>query len=359
MACWKVTKEPAFLEQSLAYGHQLQWQVSKERMGPNRLWPVELWADLYFAKKDRTMIEPSIQWLATPDPLSPAGSKQWYMDARNTNAPPIPLADSLYGMPALAMLAKATGDRKYIEIMNAFFDGTTTAVFDKESGLYYRDPTYIGQKSPNGKKILWSRGNGGVFAGIPRVLDYLPKHDPSRRRYLEIFRRMAPEIIKRQGADGLWRVNLDDPDQFPNPETSGSGFFCFGLAWGINHRVLNRQEYLPAVLKAWKGLTQNLSPEGKVLWGQPVDAEPHAVPRDSTHEFVAGAFLLAASEVYQLTLSKGSCAVNGKTQRSISQTVFILVFPSPLSNRWGRRAVELWWGGPVWRGFISAAQAWH
>src|SRR5207248_2280053 len=119
------------------------WRVGKERMGPNRLWPVQLWAGLYFAKKDRTMIEPSIKWLATPDPLSPAGSKQWYLDARNTNAPPIPLADSLYGMPALAMLAKATGDRKYIEIMNAFFDGTTTAVFDKESGLYYRDPTYI------------------------------------------------------------------------------------------------------------------------------------------------------------------------------------------------------------------------
>jgi hypothetical protein len=27
-------------------------------------------------------------------------------------------------------------------------------------------------------------------------------------------------------------VNLKDPDQFPNPETGGTGFFCFGLALG-------------------------------------------------------------------------------------------------------------------------------
>jgi rhamnogalacturonyl hydrolase YesR len=220
------------------------------------------------------------------------------MDARGTL--PIPYADSLYGAPALAMLAKATGDKHYLDIMNGFFDNVTESLFDKESGLYYRDPSYIGQKTANGKKILWSRGNGWVFAAIPRVLDYLPEREPYRRCYLSIFRRMAAELIKRQGSDGLWRVNLDDPDQFPNPESSGSGFFCFGLAWGINHGILSRREYLPAVEKAWAGLTRNLSPEGKVLWGQVVDSEPNAVARESTHEFVTGAFMLAGSEVYKL-----------------------------------------------------------
>ena len=37
MAVWKATKDPSFLEQALAYGRQLQWQVGKERVGPNRL----------------------------------------------------------------------------------------------------------------------------------------------------------------------------------------------------------------------------------------------------------------------------------------------------------------------------------
>ena len=95
-------------------------------------------------------------------------------------------------------------------------------------------------------------------------------------------------------------MNLDDPQQYPDPETSGTGFFCFGLAWGINHGVLNRKLFLPAVEKSWQGLTQSLSPEGKVLWGQLVNDQPGATARDDTHEYVTGAFLLAGSEVFKL-----------------------------------------------------------
>ena len=302
MAAWKSTGNPAFLDQALDWGRRHEWQVGTEPDGANRLFCVETWTELYLVKKERAMIAPAIQWLATPDPLSPAGAPQWYLDHydRGDKTPGFVYVDSLYGAAALAMLAQATGDDKYLDIMNAFFDDVTRQLLDKESGLYYRDPRFIGQRTANGKKIFWSRGNGWAFAGIARVLQYLPKPHPSRQSYLAIFRRQAGELIKRQGADGLWRVNLDDADQFPNPETSGSGFFCFGLAWGINHGVLNRQEYLPAVEKAWAGLTQSLSPEGKVLWGQPVDGEPHAVARESTHEYVTGTFLLAGSEVYKL-----------------------------------------------------------
>jgi unsaturated rhamnogalacturonyl hydrolase len=300
MAAWEATGDPSYLEQSLAYGRALHWQVGDDPNGPNRLFPIQLWAELYLAKRDRSMIEPSINWLATPGPLTPAGSKLWYLDAQDGDNPPVPYVDSLYGAPALAMLSEITGNAEYRRTMDAFFDAVTTRLFDRESGLYYRDPTFIGRKTPNGRKILWSRGNGWAFAGIPRVLNYLPDQDPGRERYLAVFRRMALALVKRQGADGLWRMNLDDREQFPDPETSGSGFFCFGLAWGVNHGVLSRGEYLPAVEKAWGGLVRNLSPEGRVLWGQQEDSEPNPVVRDNTPEFVAGTFMLAGSEVYKL-----------------------------------------------------------
>ncbi len=302
MAVWKATKDPAFLEQAIEYGRLLHWGVGEEQLGANRLFPVEIWTEIYFVKKDRTMIEPGIRWLATPDPLTPTSQKRWYLDARDSFAEhPVPYIDSTYGAAGLAMLTKATGDKKYLDIMRAFLDNVTGELLDQETGLFYRDTRFIGQRDANGKKVLWSRGNGWVFAGIARVLDYLPKNDPSRAHYLALFRRQAAALVKRQGADGLWRANLDDPDQFPSPETSGTGFFCFGLAWGINHGVLNRTEYLPAVEKAWKGLNQSLSPEGKVLWGQIVDDQPHNVAQDNTHEYVTGTFLLAGSEVYKLT----------------------------------------------------------
>jgi unsaturated rhamnogalacturonyl hydrolase len=304
MSAWEATGDPAFLEQSLAYGRELHWQLGDDPDGPNRLFPMQLWAELYLVKKDHAMIEPSIRWLATPGPLTPAGSRLWYMDAQNADAPPIPYVDSLYGAPALAMLAEITGNKEYLHAMDAYFDAVTTRLFDRESGLYYRDPSFIGRKTPDGRKILWSRGNGWAFAGIPRVLNYLPDQDPGRERYLAIFRRMASALVRRQGADGLWRMNLDDNDQFPNPETSGSGFFCFGLAWGVNHGVLSRGEYLPAVEKAWDALVQGIGPEGRVLWGQQEDSEPNPIVRESTPEFVTGAFMLAGSEVYRLASPK-------------------------------------------------------
>ena len=301
MAVWKTTHDRSFLEQGAKWGRESQWGVGEEELGANRLFPAETWLEVYFVKKDRAMIEPTIKWLATPDPLTPAGAKRWYLDGRSEfGQHPVPYIDSTYGASGLAMLTKATGDKKYLDIMNAFFDDVSGALYDKKTGLYYRDTRFIGQKTPNGKKILWSRGNGWVFAGIARILEYLPKGDSSREKYLGIFRRQAEELVKRQGADGLWRVNLDDPDQFPDPETSGTGFFCFGLAWGINHGVLDRKQYLPATLKSWHGLTESLSPEGKVLWGQVVADRPETAAREDTHEYVTGAFLLAGSEVYNL-----------------------------------------------------------
>ena len=295
MAAWKSTGDKTYFEQALAWGKQHAWQVGTENDGANRLFCVETWTELYFREKDPKMIQPAIAWLDTRDPRSPAGGqKRWYLENNRI------YVDSLYGASALAMLARATGDSKYLGLMHEFFDDVTAELLDKDAGLYYRDDRFIGQRTPNGKKVFWARGNGWAFAGMARILEYLPANDPRRPHYVEIYRRLASELVKRQSADGLWRTNLDDPEMLPDPETSGSGFFCYGLAWGINHGVLERKEYFAPAVKAFRGLLQSVSPEGKVQWGQPVGDQPRAVKRESTHEYVTGTFLLAASEVYKL-----------------------------------------------------------
>jgi unsaturated rhamnogalacturonyl hydrolase len=129
MAAWKATGEPNFLNQALDWGRQHQWQVGTEPYGANRLFCVETWLELYFLKKDKAMIDPAIQWLATKESNSPAGAKRWYLESDYS------YVDSLYGASALAMLAKATGDRKYLDIMRDFFDDITEELFDKEVGL--------------------------------------------------------------------------------------------------------------------------------------------------------------------------------------------------------------------------------
>ena len=295
MAAYKAADDKTFLKQAVDWGTQHRWQVGTETQGANRLFCVETWAECYFAKKDRAMIEPAIQWLSTVASNSPAGAKVWYLEGGRR------YADSLYGACSLAMLAKATGDKRYLDTMHAFFWDVHAELFDQADGLFYRDNRFIGQKTKSGKKVFWSRGNGWVLGGIARILEYLPENDPQRPRYVGLLKTMSEAIAKRQGADGLWRPNLDDPDDAGGvPESSGTGFFCYGMAWGINRGLLDRDAFLPVVKKAWAGLVNSVSPEGKVQWGQPVGDRPAAVRADLSHEFVTGTFLLAGSEMWRL-----------------------------------------------------------
>jgi rhamnogalacturonyl hydrolase YesR len=294
MAAYKATGDEKFLQQAMAWGKQHQWMVGTESSGANKLFCVETWAECYFVKQDKAMLAPSIEWLGTAAKNSPAGAKVWYLEGGRR------YADSLYGACTLAMLSKATGDKKYLAYTHDFFWDVQAELFDKDEGLFYRDKRFIGQQTKNGKKVFWSRGNGWVLGGIVRVLEYLPEDDPQRPRYVELLKTMAVAIAKRQGADGLWRPNLADPDDVPLPESSGTGFFCYGIAWGINRGLLDRTTYEPVVRKAWAGLVKSVSADGQVQWGQPVGDRPVSLQQSQTHEYVTGTFLLAGSEMLKL-----------------------------------------------------------
>jgi unsaturated rhamnogalacturonyl hydrolase len=115
-------------------------------------------------------------------------------------------------------------------------------------------------------------------------------------------RAMAGALAKVQGKDGMWRANLlfpSDP-KCPNQESTSTGFFTFGLAYGVNAGILDKATYAPIVAAAWAGLAGiSLQPSGLVGWCQPVGAGPAPATQNSTSEFCVGAFLLAGSEVYR------------------------------------------------------------
>ena len=111
---------------------------------------------------------------------------------------------------------------------------------------------------------------------------------------------MAQSLKSRQSREGFWFPNLADPDDVPVKETSGTCFFIYGLAYGINNGILDREEYIPVVEKAWESVYNAVSGEGKIQWGQRVGDRPVMIKMEDSHEYVTGTFLLAASEVYKL-----------------------------------------------------------
>jgi len=200
--------------------------------------------------------------------------------------------------PAWIALTKETKDPRYLAHADSEFWATTDLLYDKTEHLYFRDSRFITRRSDAGAKIFWGRGNGWAFAGIARILQDLPKDHPSRPRYEALFKQMAAKIVTLQGDQGYWPVSLLEPQK--TPETSGTGFFVYGLAWGVNHGLLPAAQYRPAIDKGWTALTAAVEPDGKLGWVQRVGVAPDQVGPDDTQLYGVGAFLLSASEVSKL-----------------------------------------------------------
>ena len=224
--------------------------------------------------------------MRTPD--DPARPVWWWCDALFM-APPV-----------WAGLAAETHDARYLGYMHHEWLVTAELLWDPQEQLFFRDSSYFDKREKNGRKVFWSRGNGWVMGGLVRVLDSLPADDPRRGFYVQKLQAMASSIARLQGPDGLWRPGLLDGEAYPYPEVSGSAFFVYALAWGIDHHVLERQRYQPVVSRGWAGLVSHIYASGRLGCIQPVGAAPGDFTPSASYVFGTGAFLLAGSEVNRL-----------------------------------------------------------
>jgi rhamnogalacturonyl hydrolase YesR len=250
----------------------------------------QTYLELYFQNNDPAMIAPIRQRMDAVMQIPDNAEKPlwWWCDALFM-APPV-----------LAELYKATGDRTYLDFMDREWWITSAKLYSPENHLYFRDASYLGKQESNGKPVFWSRGNGWVLAGLARVLTYMPADYPARDKYVAQFKEMAGAIAAVQGKDGLWRPGLLDAKAYPLPENSGSAFYTYAIAYGINHQLLDRRKYLPVVEKAWKGLLSHVYADGRLGCIQPIGAAPGQYTATSSYVFGVGAYLLAGSEMYQL-----------------------------------------------------------
>ena len=207
--------------------------------------------------------------------------------------------------PVINLYAKKTNQPKYLEAMHTYYMETYNRLYDKDENLFARDMRFVWQgtdndtKEPNGKKVFWSRGNGWVIGGLALLLEDLPKDYKHRDFYVNLYKEMAAKILKIQPKDGLWRTSLLCPESYTHGEVSGSGFYTFALAWGINNGFIDKK-HIPAVKKAWNALVACQQEDGRVGWVQNIGAFPEPASKDSYQNFGTGAFLMAGSEVLKL-----------------------------------------------------------
>ena len=165
--------------------------------------------------------------------------------------------------------------------------------------MFFRDSRYFTLKTKNGKGVFWSRGNGWVYAGLARFMETLPEDHEARARYEALFIEFTDALVSRQREDGYWPTSLDDPALFKNPEMSGTAFFGFGLAWGINQGILKDDKYVQARDEAWAAMKDAVQPNGMVGWIQQIGKDPQLTVKDSSQLYGVGGFLLMASEMIE------------------------------------------------------------
>ncbi len=210
-------------------------------------------------------------------------------------------ADALFmSPPVFSNFGDLYNQERYFMYLNKSFWQVYDRLFDQEYQLFYRDKRFINIKNTTGEKIFWLRGNGWVIAGILRILEYLPPEDPYYIKYINLLKNMSEALIYFQQEDGLWRTNLLDATEYPGKESSGSALICYALAKGINMGILQEKVYSNAVINAWNGLRSCIINDMYLGFVQPPSFKPEPVQPNNYEDFAAGAFLLAATEVYKM-----------------------------------------------------------
>lgn len=324
-ALYRQSGDQRYLSDGLAWGKSNAWDISTPQQETN---PDSIKAgQTYF---DLNAIDPAAS-LAVMDATMakdltglPLSQYDWI--------------DALFmGLPNWTRWATRTGNSAYLDKLDALYawartEGGTSSrctgktvpqagLFDATQGLWYRDCTFIGAKDANGQPIFWARGNGWTIAAMAQVRQSLPAGDPRGAKYASMLQTMAARLVQQQGSDGLWRSSLTDSALYPQPETSGTALITYALAYGIKAGILDAPTYLPAVARAWQGLTTvSLQKNGFVTNCQgpgvgPGTSYPAKAPRTAptstssgtvnidSPPFCVGAFLLAGSAVAQLTSS--------------------------------------------------------
>ena len=300
----KASGDPAVEKFLMMIGERNGWALYERPYHADDHAVGQLYLSLYEEKKNPAMIGPTrerFDWiLANPK----TGSLMREKDSDWLNR--WGWCDALFmAPPAWARLARITGERKYLEFMDREYHATYDLLWDRENHLFWRDSSFFSRREKNGRKLFWSRGNGWVFGGLALMIPDFPEDWDGRAFYVDLFKQMAESLKECQRADGAWSMGLlGGTESYPVKEASGTAFYAFGMAWGINHGLLERAVYEPVVLRAWDALAGCVAEDGMLAYVQPVGAAPEDAYADKTEVYGVGAFLAAAAEVGKMLENK-------------------------------------------------------
>lgn len=296
----RISKDTTYHQWLLKMGWKYSWQPYLRMYLADDIAVSQMYLDMYRQEGDKRILEPTYartEWIVN----HPSISNLLYKKGNYLSMERWSWCDALYmAPPVYAQMYNITKDSRFLEFMDREFRMTVDLLYDKNEKLFYRDHRYFDQREKNGEKVFWGRGNGWVLGGLVKILKELPESSQSRIFYEQLFVEMCERVCDLQDKNGYWHASMLDQGAYPNPETSGSSFFVYALAYGINSGILEAGKYKPYAIKGWNALEEAVFPDGKLGWVQPVGGSPVSTAKEMTEVYGVGAFLLAGTEVYRL-----------------------------------------------------------
>jgi unsaturated rhamnogalacturonyl hydrolase len=301
LALYRATTEPRYLSYAQRWAEQNNYGIHNgvaTRHADDHA-AGQVYYDLYDIAPDPakvSAINESIRRMVYSTTLPTKVDDWWWVDALHM------------AMPVFVRVARYTADDAYLQKLWALYTNTkkSRALYDYTNELWWRDGDAKKAKSPSGKPVFWSRGNGWAIAAHAKILGLRPDLGTRWPEFRYNIQGLGRALARSQRADGFWNVNLGDPNHLPGPETSGTAYHAFGLAYGIRTGVIDRATYLPVVAKAWNGMVATaVHADGFLGYVQGVGFAPESsqpITSTSTADFGVGGFLLAATEIAKLAV---------------------------------------------------------
>lgn len=138
-------------------------------------------------------------------------------------------------------------------------------MWDERTGLYYHgwDESKAmpwADKETGLSSQFWGRALGWYAVAILDILDYVPKGHPKRDELCKIEKDLLDSLIKFQdNKTGLWYQVVDRIDDDANwVESSGTCLFIYSYAKAIRMGVIEGEEYVNVLKKAYDGIVDRL-----------------------------------------------------------------------------------------------------
>jgi len=200
----------------------------------------------------------------------------------------------LGALSAFAHFGVANKSAADLDAMGKLFAFPLGHIYDTKNSLWWRDSRWVGTTTH------WSRGNGWIVLSLTNTIAALPATDPHRAQYISLLQTMFAKLKATQQPGGFWTADVDHPAEFPAPESSGTSFFTYAMAKGIQAGYLDATTYTPVVHKAWQWLkTTALHSDGVVGFVQGPSSQPsqhQPISPTATSNYGVGAFLMAGVE---------------------------------------------------------------